>query len=286
MYPVIQLLLFLESGTMPEANTAEQDPPADTLAEKRAPKAKPADRPFPRVALQQAFRVPTVLKEKNAGNPWPPEDVAKALGVGAKTGNYFYLTAGSRDYGLTEGTRDTPKIGLTELGRSAVYPTNPEEALRAKRQAFFSVDIFRRVLEYYKGPDLPEMEYLSNTLQKEFGLDPRVHDDFLDLFRKNCDFAEIRHGIDVAPPSGNGTSRTGATIVEPPAVVTLASPSKRTGLLCFIIMPFVERSDAHPTGFFSEGNYSAWSCGMKGRPAKRLRRAERTWDFCLRSVEM
>ena len=32
--------------------------------------------------------------------------------------------------------------------------------------AFLSVDIFKRVLEYYKGSNLPEMKYLGNTLQK------------------------------------------------------------------------------------------------------------------------
>ena len=60
-----------------------------------------AQRPFPRKTLEIALRVPRALKEKNGGNPWASEQVAAALGVGAKGGNFFYISSASRDYGLT-----------------------------------------------------------------------------------------------------------------------------------------------------------------------------------------
>src|SRR5207247_1909749 len=111
--------------------------------------------------------IPTAIKEKNGGNPWLSAEVANAVKVGARTGKFYYLTAGSRDYELTEGTRDTRQIALTALGRAVVYPPSPQAELAAKRKAFLSVDSFRRVLEHYKGNNLPEKEYLSNTLQNE-----------------------------------------------------------------------------------------------------------------------
>jgi hypothetical protein len=61
---------------------------------------------------------------------------------------------------------------LAELGRDIVYAPNPTAERNLKVQAFLNVDIFKRVLEYYKGSNLPEMKYLGNTLSKEFGLDP------------------------------------------------------------------------------------------------------------------
>src|SRR5579863_288214 len=64
-------------------------------------------RSFPVVALEEAIRLPIQIKEKNGGNPWSPQDLAAAIGGSAKTTGFFYLTAGSRDYGLTEGTRYT-----------------------------------------------------------------------------------------------------------------------------------------------------------------------------------
>ncbi len=86
---------------------------------------KTIDRPFPRVTLEDALKVAIAIKEKNAGNPYASEDVAAALKIGAKGGRFFYLTAGARDYGLTTGTRETEKISLTELGRTAVIPRTP-----------------------------------------------------------------------------------------------------------------------------------------------------------------
>ncbi len=219
---------------------------------KREAASAKADRPFPRVSLEEALRVPVAMKEKNAGNPWSPEDIAKVLKVGAKGGQFFYLTAGARDYGLTVGTRDTDRIALTDLGRSAVYPANPTEAIESRHKAFLSVDIFRRVLEHYRGSNLPEMEYLSNTLAKDFGLDPAVHEEFVRLFKRNSDFLGIKAWT---PENGKGDSRqesrTGLA-TPAPDVVTLGQSKKQTGLLCFVIMPFNERMDDHAVGFFAE----------------------------------
>ncbi|MBS1824727.1 MAG: hypothetical protein JST93_05365 [Acidobacteria bacterium] len=58
-----------------------------------------------------------------------------------KGGNtWFYLTTASRDYGLTSGTRDTPKIQIEELGREIVYAPNAEAELALKKRAFLQIE--------------------------------------------------------------------------------------------------------------------------------------------------
>jgi hypothetical protein len=219
------------------------------MAEKKKPtEQQRVERPYPRVTLENAIRIVTVIKDKNAGNPWPPTEVAKALGVGAKTGPFWYLTAGARDYSLTEGTSRTDKISLTGVGRRVVFPKSPEEAIVAKREAFLSVEVFRRVLEYYKGSALPEKEYLSNTLRTEFNLDPETHDEFVDIFQKNCKYLGIGNkfdgGTQIVPLTAGDSPSTPATFV--------ATGSEADGPICFVIMPFVEKDDSHPSGFFNE----------------------------------
>jgi hypothetical protein len=214
--------------------------------------AKPLDRPFPRVTLEDALKVATAIKDKNGGNPYASEDVAAALKVGARGGRFFYLTAGARDYGLTTGTRDSEKISLTELGRLAVYPATPAEALEAKRTAFLSIDVFRRVLEHYKGINLPETEYLANTLTKEFNLQPAVHDEFVKLFQKNCKYLDISTWQGETSLRGGRSERTSVSGTNSPAVVTLGQSKKETSQLCFVVMPFTEREAKHPEGFFDE----------------------------------
>ena len=102
-------------------------------------------RNFPRETLEEALKVPLALK-KNGGNPWPPEDIAKAIGLSHRTTRFFYLTAAARDYGLTEGTRDAAQISLTPLGNAVVFPDSSEAELTAKRQAFTHVKVFNDVL--------------------------------------------------------------------------------------------------------------------------------------------
>lgn len=205
--------------------------------------------PFPRTTLEQALKIPYAIKEHNGGNPWEPEEIRKAIGIGS--GNpYFYLTAASRDYGLTIGTRDTDKIALADLGRELVYAPNQEVEYNLKVKAFLSIDIFKRVLEYYKGSNLPDMKYLGNTLQKEFDLAPETHEEFSKIFRENCKYLGITSGVP-ANASGDGTALESLTAA--PGTITLAEAGGTSQLTAFVIMPFVERDQKqHPPGFFLE----------------------------------
>jgi hypothetical protein len=205
---------------------------------------------FPRATLEQALKVPMALKEHNGGNPWETDEVRKAVGTVGSGNPWFYLSAASRDYGLTIGTRDTPKIQLEELGRDIVYAPNPETELTLKKQAFLRIDVFKKVLEYYKGSNLPEMKYLGNSLTKEFGLDPETHDDFAKIFRENCAYLGIESGATTTAPTG----KEGEPEATPagPDTVTLSEGVNSSALTAFVILPFVERDPKHPKGFFAE----------------------------------
>lgn len=217
-------------------------------AAKSAVQKKPRVRwPFPRATLEQALAIPIEIKEKNGGNPWEPEEVRKAIGAGTGGNAFYYLTAASRDYGLTVGTSSASKLELAELGRDLVYAPNQEIEKQLKLKAFLNVEVFKKVLEYYNGSNLPEMRYLGNTLTKEFGLDPETHQEFSKTFRENCDYLGITSGQvpvvddDVATPQ-----------VDAPNVVTLAEAKGSSKLNAFVIMPFVEHDATHSLGFFAE----------------------------------
>jgi hypothetical protein len=214
------------------------------------------DHPYPRASLEDALKIALAIKDKNGGNPWPPEDIAKALGTSKTTTTFFYTAGSARDFGLTEGSRDTKQISLTSMGRDIVYAGDAEAEKDAKKKAFLNVEVFRKVLEHYKGADLPEMQYLSNTLKRDFGLHPDTHEEFSRLFRKNCEYLGIGSGLSgkeietlrtgTARPEAEGKADTQTS------VVTVAEPEQETGLKCFAIMPFVERDSSHSSGFFAE----------------------------------
>lgn len=228
-------------------------PPKKKAAPKaKSDKAAPAKSPkFPKATLEKAVEIPTALKDKNGGNEWEPDEIRKA--VGASQGNAWYSqTAASRDYGLTTGSRDSPPIALTELGREIVYAPDPTTELTLKKQAFLNIDIFKRVLEYYKGSSLPEMKYLGNTLTKVFGLEPDVHEEFAKLFRENCQYLGITSGVPLKTGEKQGEGEDADSSTDSPGTVTLAEAAGGSTLTAFVIFPFVEREEKHAPGFFAE----------------------------------
>ena len=219
---------------------------AQTEHQKPDGKAARVKWPFPRTTLEKALQIPNAIKDHNGGNPWEPDEVRKAIGVGTGGNSWFYWTAASRDYGLTIGTRDAEKIALAELGRDIVYAPNHETEHILKQKAFLNIEIFKKVLEYYKGSNLPDMKYLGNTLQKEFGLASETHEEFAQTFRENCQYLGITSGITETPSEDDQAS------VQVPGTVTLAEASGTSKLIAFVILPFVERDSKHPSGFFAE----------------------------------
>lgn len=258
-----------------EAAAVDPDPPA------KAPASQKPQYPYPRKTLEDALRIPTAIRTHNGGNPWVPSEVAKALGVSGKTNSYFYLTAASRDFGLTEGTRGSKTISLTPLGKQAVYPTSDEAAAKAKLKAFFNVEKFRRVAEHYGGSKLPADEFVHNTLETQFNLDPRTHDDFIDLFKKNCKFVGIGTEWNETAGAATISSDDAGIGAASNGVVTPAIPARPVPTLtdgerpiCFVIMPFVEKTDDHEPGFFTEVFASLFkpaidAAGFEARTAKR-----------------
>ncbi|MDX6223668.1 MAG: hypothetical protein QOE64_44 [Frankiales bacterium] len=220
----------------------------------------PTARQFPRKTLEHALRVPQALKTNN-GHPWKSEEVAKVLNLGPASGNFYYITAAARDYGLSEGTRETQMISLTDLGRRVAYPVSAEDEQRARMEAFLHVDLFRRVLTHFGGNNLPEKRFLTNILLETFSIPEDQQDEFTDIFTKNCRFLGI--GATFTPGAQTPALKTHIRDAAPidPAnavnlsnVVTVAAPESGddNAPTCFVIMPFVERDDAHAPGFFDE----------------------------------
>ena len=238
----------------------------------KAEKASKLTRPYPRVPLEEALKIPLTIKDKNGGNPWPPAEVANAIGL-SPTGNaFFYQTSASQAFGLTKGTRDATKIELEPLGRAIVYAPNAEAEAESKQQAFFNVPIFKKVFDYYGGNSLPETKYLNNTLQKEFDLAIEFHEEFVKLFQENCKYLNLESSDAVRTP--NTGKVPGVPFETPDSETIILSEAKKGALQAFVIMPFAERTTKYSQGFFSEALSSlvtpaAAEAGFTVRTARR-----------------
>ena len=232
-----------------EAKIQEAEPVTATAETENPKKLRPkssgkAKRAFPQFTIEESRRVADSIKQFNAGNPWAPKDIASALNMGISN-NFFYLTAGSRDYNLTIGTRDTDKIELSDLGRKLVYPKSPQEESEAIQEAFRSVDLFKSVFDYYQGENLPDIQYLKNTLKTEFGVDEQYQDDFYDIYQKNLSYLKSKGELPSAPPKTTESKSSGSSII-------LGESSNAGKLIAFVAMPFTEKTSAYPKGYFDE----------------------------------
>jgi hypothetical protein len=211
----------------------------------RAPRNVPPKRSYPRASLETCVRVAEIIKEKNGGNPWPPTEVAKALGLSPKSSNLDLYTASGAQYGIIEGSRAAPVVSITSLGRDIVYADSPERELAAKRSAFLSVAPFADVLQHYGGNQLPEKQYLSNTLLDKFGIPLELQDEFTDVFQKNCAYTKIGASWTASAPDSRGRIDHSLPIIRSEA-------PNSNGPKCFVIMPLAERDGARSGGYFKE----------------------------------
>lgn len=236
----------------PDSGSEEIEPEGSEEREpkkrKRKRNSKPR-RPFPIFSLEESIKIPKAIREFNGGKPWTPEDVAQALEMSRGTNDFYYLTASSRDYGFTEGSRETEKISLAATGRSIVYARSLDEEISGYKQAFLNIPLFKKVYEHYDKRPLPKFDYLRNTLVAEFGLDDEFHQSFYDVYQDNIQFLNKLSGANLDEKKQEKTS-----IIKEHSndAVILGEPEEETDLVAFVAIPFSERTTEYPEGFFDE----------------------------------
>jgi hypothetical protein len=208
--------------------------------------AKP-QRHFPNLPLEDALTIPQVIRAKAKGHPAEPKLIAKECALSPTSTKFFYLAAAARDYSLSVGTQDTDKIGLAELGRAIVFAPSADVERAKKIEAFFSVEKFKQVYDYYNGSDLPDEQYLTNTLETEFHIHSDHHALFVQVFKANCKYLGIEKGLGSVKPS---EAYGKASNVE---FRVLGQPQGDFNKTAFVIMPFSEKSNPpRSKGFFDE----------------------------------
>lgn len=203
-------------------------------------------RAFPTFTLEEALKVAEAIRQKSKGKPCDTDLVAESCGLSRKNPKLFYLTTASRDYGLTTGTRDTAKIELADLGREIAYAGSPDLEREKKIEAFFKIEKFKQVYDYYNKGALTRDRYLLNTLENQIKIPTYHHDEFLAVFGANCKYLNIEDGLEKSTPSNNGTTKA-------MDIRVLGQPQGQFDKRAFVIMPFSEKgAQKRSKGFFDE----------------------------------
>jgi hypothetical protein len=135
---------------------------------KKAPERVPADW-LPRIPLEQALRVADALYSAYAGKATSSEDIAKALGLGARSGHFSYLISSALAYGIVN--REKANVySLSEIGRKIIAPTYDQEAAEGIRKAVLNPFLPTIFYSDYDGHPIPPNELLPSILESRYGV--------------------------------------------------------------------------------------------------------------------
>lgn len=172
-------------------------------------------RPFPAHSLEQALVIIQGIVDKGAGQPMDRLLVAQAIGRTPSSSEYRRLLSSSVRYDLTTGTEKADYIAPNELGLRIAKPQDLEEKAKGLVEASLKPDLMGKVLRHFNKNKLPDTQFLKNTLEKTFKVDPSLSDELAGLLIENAKFCGILQNIsgssyirieDPTPPSEPGAS--------------------------------------------------------------------------------
>ncbi len=184
-------------------------------ANKGAKKTYLSQSDAPRYGLLESLRVPRALADQYGKQPASPLDVAVALDMKPTSGNFRYLCGSALAYGLTDGGPKSPQIGLTDLGRRIVAPTEDGDDQLAMREALLRPRVVGEFLGRYSGARLPA-EHIGRNVLETMGVPTDATERTFDLIVSSARALGLLREIK-GDEYVHIDAVTSADIVDPPA---------------------------------------------------------------------
>ncbi len=184
----------------------------------------------------------------------------KAVGYNQWDWRFANLLKAANLYGLVTGTGASATVAIATLGQDIVAPKAPPQRSKALLEAFRTVEDFKKVEEYYGGKRIPEDEFFTNTLTREFNIPKDRVEVFSSIFLTNLKFLRSfqPHQIQPHETISNQTADSAARDVNQliieggnASALTFEEPRIREFLdTCFVMMPFGEWPDKYYRDIF------------------------------------
>ncbi len=125
---------------------------------------------FPKDSLKDALKIPETIRDQNAGKPFSRITLAKALEISPGGSKLRSLIISANKYGLIEGNYASETIGISDFGKSIVYPRTDEEQKTGLKTALYNIELFKEFFENFNGNRVPRKELLLNTLNRDYNI--------------------------------------------------------------------------------------------------------------------
>ena len=135
---------------------------------------------YPKDSVLEWLRIPQAIVDQNAGEACTDREGAGYAKSGW-TGEVAVEISSALKYGLLE--RPSPgQIKPTDLTRKIVRPQDPKDKLNALRQAVMNAPVISDVYTKYRSENLPDTEFLVNTLVDSFNVPREQVNEFIWVF--------------------------------------------------------------------------------------------------------
>jgi hypothetical protein len=206
---------------------------------------------YPKDSVFDCLRIPQAIIEQNAGEACTDREGAGYAKIGW-TGEISVEISSALKYGLLE--RPSPgHIKPTDLTRKVVGPQDPTDKLNALRQAVMNAPVISDVYAKYRSENLPDTEFLVNTVVDSFKVPREQVNEFIKVFTATLKQAELLEELsngkfrvlDVSSPADTSTQVGEEQIKKLSKGLTVAADDA-----CFVMMPF-----ANPVGGYYDSIY-------------------------------
>jgi hypothetical protein len=206
---------------------------------------------YPKHSILDCIRIPQAIIDQNAGEACTDREGAGYAKIGW-TGEVGVEISSAIKYGLLE--RPAPgQIKPTDLTRKIVRPQDPKDKLSALRQAVMNAPVISEVYTKYRSENLPDTQFLVNTLVDSFNVPRDQVNEFIKVFTTTLKEAELLEELsndkfrvlDVSSPADTNTQVGEEQIKKLSKGLTVSADDA-----CFVMMPF-----ANPIGGYYDSIY-------------------------------
>lgn len=144
---------------------------------------------FPYGPLKDAEQIARVIRD-NFGTEATPEQISAVLDASPRSGAFRNKINAARIFGAVSVSRG--RVALTPLGHRLLDPRHQREA---RVDAFFNVELFKKVYELYKAAPLPTKNQALEAEMERLGVAPKQAERARWTFQKSAETAGFfEHG--------------------------------------------------------------------------------------------
>ncbi len=204
---------------------------------------------FPRHPIAKALRIPQVILEQNAGRACSRLEAARFCGLSTPSGVFSVEISSALKYGFLEQP-GSGQIQPSSLAKKILRPQSSNDAIDGFREGILKAPDISEVYQHYRGENLPDDKFLTNTLVETYKIPEESVPEFKQIFLESLQTAELisKHAdkirvIDIATVE--------ATVGQSDRLKKLEK-STTIGIndSCFVMQPF-----ASPLGEYYEKIY-------------------------------